>query len=134
MDRCHLVGRHLERRHLVGWHLERGDVERDLEWRGLERDLERRHLELRDVECIMNGFIRDNFETETRLMAYPDALAQGAVAVFDEKYGDEVRVVRFGDVSMELCGGTHIAQTGDVASFVERHPLAAPGIARLLPP
>jgi alanyl-tRNA synthetase len=47
-------------------------------------------------------------------MSYPDAIAAGAIAIFEEKYGERVRVISFGEVSTELCGGTHARATGDI--------------------
>ncbi|MEO1092089.1 MAG: alanine--tRNA ligase [Pseudomonadota bacterium] len=77
--------------------------------------------ELATVEADVNAYVRQNQPTETRIMAQDDAIAAGAMALFGEKYGDEVRVVTMGHrddggiYSMELCGGTHVARTGDVA-------------------
>jgi alanyl-tRNA synthetase len=73
--------------------------------------------ELRHVEDLVNTEIRRNVAAEVREMAYPDALEFGAVALFGEKYGDRVRVLRMGDFSTELCGGTHVARSGDIGLF-----------------
>ncbi len=73
--------------------------------------------ELRRVEDRVNAEIRRNSEAETREMAYQAALDFGALALFGEKYGDEVRVLRMGDFSTELCGGTHVRRTGDIGLF-----------------
>ena len=86
--------------------------------------------ELENVELEVNSFIRQNTAVETRLMTPDDARAIGAQALFGEKYGDEVRVVSMGfdaqsgkggngaTYSIELCGGTHVKQTGDIGMFV----------------
>ena len=66
------------------------------------------------IEDLVNAWIEANDAGATAEMSYPDALAAGAIAIFEEKYGDEVRVVKFGDVSTELCGGTHARATGDI--------------------
>ncbi len=73
--------------------------------------------ELRLVEDMVNAEIRANAEADIRHMHYDDAIAAGAMALFGEKYGDEVRVLRMGDFSTELCGGTHVARTGDIGLF-----------------
>ena len=73
--------------------------------------------ELRTVEDLVNDEVRRNSEAEIRNMAYNDAIDFGAMALFGEKYGDEVRVLRMGDFSTELCGGTHVARTGDIGLF-----------------
>ena len=86
--------------------------------------------ELRQVEAEVNQFIRQNTRVETRIMTPDDARGLGAQALFGEKYGDEVRVVSMGILdgsgkgadgktySLELCGGTHVRQTGDIGAFV----------------
>ena len=73
--------------------------------------------QLADVERLVNDEIRSNVVGETRSMSYEEAIDSGAVALFGEKYGDEVRVLRFGDFSVELCGGTHVERSGDIGVF-----------------
>ncbi len=73
--------------------------------------------ELRLVEELVNGFIMANAQVRVREMAAADAMASGATALFGEKYGDTVRVVTVGDVSSELCGGTHVTAAGDIGYF-----------------
>jgi len=73
--------------------------------------------ELRRVERLVNAEIRGNHGVETRLMKHDAAVKAGAMALFGEKYGDEVRVVGMGDFSTELCGGTHVKHTGDIGLF-----------------
>jgi alanyl-tRNA synthetase len=73
--------------------------------------------QLRQVEALVNDKIRENAEAQTSLMSYDAALEAGAMALFGEKYGDEVRVLRIGEFSTELCGGTHVARAGDIGLF-----------------
>lgn len=73
--------------------------------------------ELRRVESIVNSYIMENDPVVTQNMNIGEAIEAGATALFDEKYGDSVRVVRVGDVSMELCGGTHVRASGDIGLF-----------------
>ncbi len=73
--------------------------------------------QIRQIENLVNDEIRKNTAVETRLMSYDDAVASGAVALFGEKYDDEVRVLRLGDFSVELCGGTHVDRAGDIGVF-----------------
>lgn len=73
--------------------------------------------EIERVESIVNEKIWLNIPVETTVMSYGDAIAAGATAVFDEKYGDTVRVVSVGDFSKELCGGTHAFRTGQIGAF-----------------
>jgi alanyl-tRNA synthetase len=70
---------------------------------------------LHEIERLVNRHIRANLPVTTREMARDEAMKTGAMAIFEERYGDKVRLVHMGeDVSMELCGGTHIARTGDI--------------------
>ena len=73
--------------------------------------------ELRAIEQLVNAEIRANSAADTRVMAYDDAVASGAMALFGEKYDTHVRVLRLGEFSTELCGGTHVARTGDIGLF-----------------
>ena len=73
--------------------------------------------ELRRIERLVNEEIRKNTAAETREMPYDTAVAEGAIALFGEKYEKDVRVLRMGEFSMELCGGTHVARSGDIGIF-----------------
>ena len=73
--------------------------------------------ELAEIERRVNAEVRANHEGEVRHMAMQDALDFGAMALFGEKYGEHVRVLRFGPTSTELCGGTHVGRTGDIGLF-----------------
>ena len=73
--------------------------------------------DLRDIEDIVNRDILSNLVVETKRMDLESAVGSGAMALFGEKYGEEVRVVSIGEVSKELCGGTHVRRTGDIGLF-----------------
>jgi alanyl-tRNA synthetase len=73
--------------------------------------------EIRTVEELVNREVRRNVDVAARVMKYDDAIKAGAMALFGEKYGDEVRVIGMGDFSTELCGGTHVRRTGDIGFF-----------------
>ena len=88
--------------------------------------------ELRRVETIANDMIRKNLAVQTEVCSLEDALKTGATAVFDEKYGATVRIVKMGEMSMELCGGTHVQRTGDIGLLKIVHESAiAAGVRRL---
>ncbi|MCK5445814.1 MAG: alanine--tRNA ligase, partial [Rhodospirillaceae bacterium] len=99
--------------------------------------------QISDVELMVNGQVRANIEVTTRLMTPEQAQEQGAMALFGEKYGDEVRVVSMGtemesesesgsDFSVELCGGTHVSRTGDIGLLkVVSESAVAAGVRRI---
>ena len=73
---------------------------------------------LREVEALVNALIRENLPVTTEEMSRDEAMKTGAMAIFEERYGERVRVVRVGEGrSMELCGGTHTSRTGDIGIF-----------------
>jgi len=73
---------------------------------------------LTEIEQLVNRHIRDNIAVQTLVMSKEEAMKTGAMAIFEERYGDMVRLVQIGDgVSMELCGGTHTKRTGDIGLF-----------------
>jgi alanyl-tRNA synthetase len=73
--------------------------------------------QIREVERLVNDEIRRNHEVSARIMKHDEAIKAGAMALFGEKYGDEVRVIGMGEFSTELCGGTHVKRTGDIGFF-----------------
>jgi alanyl-tRNA synthetase len=73
--------------------------------------------QIRQVEVLVNDEIRSNHEVSARIMKHDEAIKAGAMALFGEKYGDEVRVIGMGEFSTELCGGTHVKRTGDIGFF-----------------
>ena len=73
--------------------------------------------EIAKVESLVNEKIAEDLDVKTDIMGIEEAKASGAMALFGEKYGDSVRVVSMGDFSKELCGGTHVKHTGDIAAF-----------------
>ena len=88
--------------------------------------------QLAAIEAEVNVHVWENLPIETRQMAYKDAVAAGAMALFGEKYGDVVRVVDVPGVSLELCGGTHVGSTGQIALFRFTHETgAAAGVRRI---
>ena len=92
--------------------------------------------DLREIEREVNARIRLNTPVDTRLMTPDEAIEQGAMALFGEKYGDEVRVVTMGGdaerFSVELCGGTHVSRTGDIGFFhIVGESAVAAGVRRI---
>jgi alanyl-tRNA synthetase len=87
---------------------------------------------LQRIEDLANAHIRENAAVTTEEMSLTDALKSGALAFFGEKYGERVRVLRMGDFSTELCGGTHVTRTGDIGLFkVKAEAGVASGVRRL---
>lgn len=96
-------------------------------------------FEIKEIENEVNRLIRNNTEANTKLMKHKEALDKGAMALFGEKYGEEVRVVAMGDelydnvkYSVELCGGTHVSRTGDIGLFkITSEGAIASGVRRI---
>ncbi len=88
--------------------------------------------EIDRVEDLVNGWVRDNQDSVTKVMGIAEAKAAGAVALFGEKYGDRVRVVTVHPESTELCGGTHVHRSGDIGFFkVQQETSIASGVRRI---
>ena len=88
--------------------------------------------QIAEVERKVNNWIAEGIECETKVLPIEEAKKLGAKALFDDKYGDMVRVVCFSDVSKEFCGGTHVANTSDIGAFViEYEESVAAGIRRI---
>ncbi len=96
------------------------------------------HEKLKEVESLVNKYITENLPVSSEELPKEEAMKSGAIAIFEERYGDRVRLVRVGDgISMELCGGTHTTRTGDIGFFkiisesaVGGNVLRLPAIAR----
>ncbi|MGB0514590.1 MAG: alanine--tRNA ligase, partial [Wenzhouxiangellaceae bacterium] len=73
--------------------------------------------QIEEIERRVNGWIQENADAQADEMNYDDAIQAGALAFFGDKYGDKVRVLRFGGYSTELCGGTHVDRVGDIGLF-----------------
>ncbi|MCH7498329.1 MAG: alanine--tRNA ligase, partial [Candidatus Marinimicrobia bacterium] len=85
-----------------------------------------------NIELLVNGVIRANHEVGTEILSFDEARKSGAVAMFGEKYGDEVRVLDVPDFSRELCGGTHVDRTGDIGMFkITSETALASGVRRM---
>ena len=88
--------------------------------------------QLRRIEALVNQRIRENIPVEADVVPLEEAQRQGATALFGEKYGDEVRMVKIGDTSLELCGGTHVHATGDIGlCVISSESSVAAGVRRI---
>jgi alanyl-tRNA synthetase len=88
--------------------------------------------EIKEVEKMVNNWISESIAGEVNVLPIEEAKQLGAKALFNDKYGDEVRVVCFGDVSKEFCGGTHVSNTQDIGIFViEFEESVAAGVRRI---
>jgi len=76
--------------------------------------------QLKDIQRQVNEWIRANLRVEAKVLPYKEAIAEGAIALFEEKYGETVRMLKIGEpaISKELCGGTHVRSTGEVGTFL----------------
>jgi alanyl-tRNA synthetase len=76
--------------------------------------------QLNEIQRQVNEWIRQNLRVEAKILPYKQAIAEGAIALFEEKYGEEVRMLEIGEpaISKELCGGTHVSSTGEISIFL----------------
>ena len=89
--------------------------------------------EIAEIEKMVTSQILENKKLEVSIKSYDEARSQGAEALFGEKYGEEVRVVKVGEYSMELCGGTHVNRTGDIGMFkITEESSLASGVRRIV--
>lgn len=88
--------------------------------------------QLEQIEALVNSWIMENENKTTDICGYEEAISKGAMALFGEKYDSKVRVISFGDESVELCGGTHVSATGDIGLFlITTETSVAKGIRRI---
>lgn len=88
--------------------------------------------QLADIEAMVNKTVQQNIPITTEVLPYPEAIAKGALAFFGEKYGEVVRMVRINGFSTELCGGTHLARTGEIGLFkIAKERSVASGVRRI---
>jgi alanyl-tRNA synthetase len=73
--------------------------------------------QLKEIEALVNEHVRSNHDADVRELPFDQAIAAGALAFFGDKYGDKVRVLKLGEFSTELCGGTHVGRSGDIGLF-----------------
>tara|TARA_B100000575_G_C23132352_1_gene657032 strand:+ start:635 stop:3268 length:2634 start_codon:yes stop_codon:yes gene_type:complete len=109
---------HFALRSVLGDHVvQRGSLVSDEKTRfDFSHDFRLDAQEITAIEQIVNEIIKENHKTEIKNMDYSEAVDYGAIALFGEKYGDRVRVLKIGP-SIELCGGTHVSRTGDLGFF-----------------
>ena len=110
---------HAALRHVLGTHVQqKGSLVDPMRTRfDFSHNEPMSEAQIREVEALVNREVRHNSEVSTRIMKHDEAIKAGAMALFGEKYGDEVRVIGMGEFSTELCGGTHVRRTGDIGFF-----------------
>lgn len=110
---------HAVLRDVLGDHVKQAGSQVDGERLRFDFDHPKRVMpeEIAEIERRVNLYIRQNHERLTLETSYDDAVARGALAFFGDTYGEQVRMVQFGEVSTELCGGTHVKRTGDIGLF-----------------